>query len=216
MARALRHQSGLPPKYWGDCVLTAAYLINRLHTPVLNNKSPFEMLYHKLPDYGFLRAFGCLCFASVHPSDKFAPRAIKSVFLGYPFNHKGYNLLNLENYTTFVSRHVVFHEYILSYHSVKNDKSVSNIYNFQDWCLEKSHTSSIFHLLFLLLILITRSYVIQVSLLHLENHSPVLLVLILITSVLSLVPSQFHLQHKLFDNQLDLSLGQSGGMITVL
>lgn len=131
MVRVLRFQSGLPLRYWGDCILTATYLINRLPTPVLHFKSPYEMLHGKPPDYNQLRSFGCLCFASIHSMDKFASRAIKSVFLGYPANQKGFKLLNLENHSTFISRHVVFHEDVFPYHT--NTSNTPNSSSFLDW-----------------------------------------------------------------------------------
>ncbi|KAE8711005.1 hypothetical protein F3Y22_tig00110307pilonHSYRG00083 [Hibiscus syriacus] len=85
VARALYFQSKVPIKFWGDCLLTATYLINRLSSPVLNNKYPYEVLYGHLPDYSRLRAFGCLCFVSTLKSqqDKFSTLAFPVVFLGY-------------------------------------------------------------------------------------------------------------------------------------
>lgn len=45
--RALRFQAGLPLQYWGDCMLTAAFITNRLPTPLLHNQTPYEVL-HKI------------------------------------------------------------------------------------------------------------------------------------------------------------------------
>ena len=44
VTRALRLQSNIHIAYWDDCILTTVHLINRLPYPLLNNKSPFELL----------------------------------------------------------------------------------------------------------------------------------------------------------------------------
>ena len=118
-ARALQIQSNLPLIFGGDCVLTAVYLINKLPTPFLQHKSPYEVLFKQVPSYSHLRTFGCLCFATnVSPhKHKFSPRARKSVFLGYPFNIKGYKLFNIQSHSIFISRDVVFHEFVFPFAS---------------------------------------------------------------------------------------------------
>lgn len=55
-------QSSMPKRYWLEAFSTAVYLINRLPTPVLNGRSPYEVLFRTRPDYSLLRVFGCACY----------------------------------------------------------------------------------------------------------------------------------------------------------
>lgn len=76
VGRALRFQANIPLKFWGESIQTACYLINRLPTPLLSRKSPFEFLHRKSPIYLHLRVFGCLCYATnLSPTHKFDVRA---------------------------------------------------------------------------------------------------------------------------------------------
>ena len=117
IARVLQIQSQIPIQFWDDYVLIVAYLINKLAFPLLNDKIPFELPFKRPPNYYHLKVFGCLCFASTiaQTKNKFSPRARKCVFIGYPFNIKGYKLFDLESHTVFVSRDVIFHESVFPY-----------------------------------------------------------------------------------------------------
>lgn len=70
---------------------------------MLNGQTPYDALFNKAPDYSLMRVFGSLCYASVSPksSDKFAPRAVKCVILGYLYGQKGNRLLDLETKRVF-------------------------------------------------------------------------------------------------------------------
>lgn len=103
-------------QFWGDCVLSACYIINRLPTPLLQNKTLFEVLFGVPPSYDHIKEFGCLAFAYTHRStDKLNPRGLPCVFLGYPAKQKGYKLLDITTKHVFVSRDVKFHEKIFPY-----------------------------------------------------------------------------------------------------
>ncbi|XP_010530489.1 PREDICTED: uncharacterized protein LOC104807073 [Tarenaya hassleriana] len=112
IARALMFQANFPIEFWGDCILTAGFLINRTPTKLLSGRTPFEIIYARPPDYHHLRSVGCLCYAhnKDHKGDKFASRSIRSVFVGYPSGKRGWRLYDLEQRRFFVSRDVRFCE----------------------------------------------------------------------------------------------------------
>ncbi|KAH7521922.1 hypothetical protein FEM48_Zijuj07G0083300 [Ziziphus jujuba var. spinosa] len=117
VARALFFKSHVSSCYWGECVLTVVYRINRTPSPLLSNCTPFELLTKRKLAYHHLRVFGCLCYGSTLNSGrhKVSPRARASVFLGYPPGYKGYKLLDLETNQIYVSRNIVFHETIFPF-----------------------------------------------------------------------------------------------------
>uniref|UniRef100_A0A2N9G177 Integrase catalytic domain-containing protein n=1 Tax=Fagus sylvatica TaxID=28930 RepID=A0A2N9G177_FAGSY len=113
-ALALLSESKLPISYWSYAVSTAAHLINRLPTPNLKQKTPWELLFHKPPDIQYLRTFGCQCFPLLTPytAHKLHPKTTSCVFLGYPTNTKGYLCLDPVTKRVYTSRHVLFNEHV--------------------------------------------------------------------------------------------------------
>lgn len=113
-ARSFLLSADVPSVFWGEALLTAAHVINRIPTSHNSGLSPFEKLHGHAPDYSSLRVFGCTCFV-LRPHverNKLSPRSALCVFLGYGIGQKGYRCFDPVSQKLYVSRHVVFLEHI--------------------------------------------------------------------------------------------------------
>ncbi|XP_019226262.1 PREDICTED: uncharacterized protein LOC109207735 [Nicotiana attenuata] len=109
VARALRFQGSIPLHFWGDCMLTVVYLINRVPSSILGGRYPYEVFHKSKPSLLHLKVMGCLCYSTVTEKiDKFSPRAIAAVHMGHSVSQKGYRLYNLKVKRFFVCRDVTF------------------------------------------------------------------------------------------------------------
>jgi len=117
VGRALLYQSKLLASYWSYALLHATFIINRVTSPTLHNKLPYQLLHNKVPDIDSLKVFGSLCYStSLHSHrTKLAARARKSVFLGYSIGFEGFVFLDIHTREIHIYRHVSFHEHILHY-----------------------------------------------------------------------------------------------------
>jgi len=112
MGLTLLAQSSLSPQYWVDAFLTLVFLINRLPSKVLDNKTPYFILHKTEPLYKDLHVFWCACYPLLPPytEHKLAFRSKKCLFLGYSNCEKGYRCLDLRTKRVYISRHVIFDE----------------------------------------------------------------------------------------------------------
>uniref|UniRef100_A0A2N9IVC8 Integrase catalytic domain-containing protein n=1 Tax=Fagus sylvatica TaxID=28930 RepID=A0A2N9IVC8_FAGSY len=113
VVRTLLISASIPERFWGEAALTAVYTINRIPSPTTHKKSPFELLYDKIPDYSSLRVFGCVCFVSLpsHERNKLEPRSRLCCFLGYGISQKGFRCYDPISRRLRISRHVEFWEH---------------------------------------------------------------------------------------------------------
>jgi len=103
---ALLSHAHLSSSFWADAFQTSCYLINRMSTPLLPNKSPFEVLFQTQPDYSFLRVFGCACWPNLCPynANKLQSRSLECIFFGYRPFHKGYKCFHVSSSRVYISR----------------------------------------------------------------------------------------------------------------
>jgi hypothetical protein len=147
-ALTLLSHASLPTVHWTYAITTAIHLINRLPTPKLSHKSPWEKLFHKSQDISHLKTFGCICFPLLRPynTHKLEPRTTPCIFLGYPAFSKGYICLDPKTHRIYISRHVVFNEteflpYLPS-QAAPHPTPVTSTFDSLPWLLVMLHTCS--------------------------------------------------------------------------
>ena len=111
MVNYMLNQSGLPTNMWGEALLTACYIHNRITSRVIPT-SPYELWKGRQPNLDYLRVWGCVAYyRTPDPKrSKLGDRARKSVFIGYAQNSKAYRLLDDESGVVVESRDVEFFE----------------------------------------------------------------------------------------------------------
>lgn len=112
MTRSMLKQARMPSSFWGEAVCNAVYLLNKLPTRALSNKTPYEVLKREKPSVGHVRVFRCLAHVKV-PSvyvGKLDDRSKAMVHLGREHGTKGYRLYDPEGKKICISGDVVFEE----------------------------------------------------------------------------------------------------------
>jgi hypothetical protein len=116
VVRASLFGMNMPRAYWGEAVKSAAYLINRTPSSVLEFQTPQQKLQTLLsvPSLPNLepRIFGCTVYVHIykHQRSKLDPCARKCVFIGYAEFQKGYRCYDPLTDTIYVSLDVSFRE----------------------------------------------------------------------------------------------------------
>ena len=109
--------TNVPKHFWGEVVLIATYLINRMPSRVLKFQTPCQTLLLSYPDTRIisslpLKVFGCTTFVHIHQrhQSKLDPKATKCLFLGYSPTKKGYKCYSPITRRFYTSMDVTFFE----------------------------------------------------------------------------------------------------------
>jgi hypothetical protein len=112
MARSLLKSMNMPGKLWGEAVRHSVYLLNRLPTKAMADKTPFEGWWGRKPNLGFLKVFGSTAHVRVAGPHlkKLADRSKPMVYLGVDEGCKAHRLLDVADNKIVVSRDIVCEE----------------------------------------------------------------------------------------------------------
>jgi hypothetical protein len=94
LVNVMLNTSGLSKKWWGEAILTACHVLNRV--PIKNKEiTPFEEWEKKRVNLSYLRTWGCLAKinVSINKKRKLRPKTVDCIFIGYAFHIIDYRLL---------------------------------------------------------------------------------------------------------------------------
>ena len=91
MVRSMMSQANLPISFWGDALLTATYVLNRVPSKSVT-ATPYELWTGRKPNLEYLHPWGCMAFIHdpSHKHGKLGPRGRKCIFIRYCEFSKGH------------------------------------------------------------------------------------------------------------------------------
>jgi hypothetical protein len=111
MAWALLKQREMPAVFWGEAVVTAAYILNCSPTMALNGRMLYEAWHGCKPAISHIRVFGCLAYGKeLGHISKLDDRSTSGVFISYVEGSKAYHIFDPGTQRVCMPCDVVFDE----------------------------------------------------------------------------------------------------------
>lgn len=110
MVRCMLNEANLPQTFWGEAIMTANYLQNRMATSA-TNKTPYEILHKRRPQMKDMEIFGSPCYVKTPMINrsKLDNSSREMILLGYdPNNSNIYRCYDKDSCKIVVSRDVIF------------------------------------------------------------------------------------------------------------
>ena len=88
MVNSMLINSGIPENLWGEALLTACYILNRIPFKQ-NNFTPYEIQKKRKPNLSYFKLWGCLAKVKIPEvkRKKIRPKTIDTIFIGYTLNN---------------------------------------------------------------------------------------------------------------------------------
>lgn len=142
LIRVIMFAARLPTKFWGEASLYATNIINVLPTKLLDWQSPYERVFNTKPQYNKFQVFISQChYKLLTDSNKLAPKAHKSIILGFSPSQKDYKLFDLTRNKMVVLRDVRFADIVFPFANNLGDQSIEVPTDLQPRRLSMPHHS---------------------------------------------------------------------------
>ncbi|KAD4586033.1 hypothetical protein E3N88_23634 [Mikania micrantha] len=94
MMNVMLISSGMSQDMWGEAILSATYLLNKIHFKK-KDVTPYELWMGRKPSYKYLKVWGCLAKVVVPPPkvQRIGPKTVDCVFIGYAHHSSAYRFL---------------------------------------------------------------------------------------------------------------------------
>ena len=131
MMNAMLISSDLPQNLWGEAILSANYILNKLPKKKIN-KTSYQLWKVSIPSYKFLKVWGCLAkmVVPIPKRIKMGPKTVDCVFIDFAHSSTAYRFLiyksdipDLHVNTIIESRNASFFEEIFPYKSTQESSS---------------------------------------------------------------------------------------------
>ncbi|GJS30163.1 retrotransposon protein, putative, ty1-copia subclass [Tanacetum coccineum] len=116
MVRSMMNLTILPLSFWDYALETATRILNMVPTKKVD-KTPYELWYGKVPNFSYLKVWGCEALVKQDTPDKLQQRSIKCIFIGYPKETMGYyfyfppkNKIVVARYAEFLEKNLLSQE----------------------------------------------------------------------------------------------------------
>ena len=129
IGRSMLHHAKLDKCFWAEAAMTAIYVKNRLPSPKIPHKTPFEIIYKSKPSIKHMRVFGCQTYI-LTPKEKrlkWDPKARTGIFLGYEEVSKAYRVYDIEAGQVVISRDVNFDESTFELSPLITDEDINDL-----------------------------------------------------------------------------------------
>ncbi|GJX24856.1 retrotransposon protein, putative, ty1-copia subclass [Tanacetum coccineum] len=109
MVRSMINITTLSLSFWDYALETAIRILIMVPTKKVDKK-PYELWYGKVPNFSYLKIWGCEMLVKWDTLEKLPQKSVKCIFIGYPKKMMGYYFYFLPENKIVVARYVEFLE----------------------------------------------------------------------------------------------------------